>query len=267
MEFFATSNGIPIHISDTMEGDITILLLHGYLETLYIWDDFTSLFPNNYRIISIDLPGHGLSGSHHSENSMEFCAQTIFELLSKLNISSFYVVGHSLGGYVGIELLRGYNEHISGLILLNSNSFADTPEVASQREKEVQFITQGRLLTLASLAIPNMYNPANLRDFDDKIQETLEIAETHDPDGIAASVRGMAKREETTHFLASVKTPVIAVFGDSDKYISLERINQMTSQLPSIESHIIPNTGHNSFIEAPNRVLDIILAFITKGSC
>ena len=77
MEFFATSNGIPVHISDTEKGDITILLLHGYLETLYVWEEFIGLFPKNFRFISIDLPGHGLTGTHPHSNSMEFCADTI----------------------------------------------------------------------------------------------------------------------------------------------------------------------------------------------
>lgn len=267
MEFFATSNGIPVHVSDTGKGDINILLLHGYLETLYVWEDIIPYFPKNYRFISIDLPGHGLSGSHSQVNSMKFCADTIQELLVKLDIQNYYVVGHSLGGYIGIELLRSYKEFIQGLILINSNSFADSESVSLEREKEIHFITQGRLLTLASIAIPNMFKPSNLRLFDSKIQELLEIAETHDPEGIAASVRGMSEREDTTTFLSSVNVPMMAIFGDSDRYFTLDDINLMVSKIPSLKHYIIPNTGHNSYIENPQQVVEKIVDFVTKGSC
>ena len=58
MEFFATSNKIPVHISDSKNGDTVLVLLHGYLETLYIWEDFRSLLDSRIRTLAIDLPGH-----------------------------------------------------------------------------------------------------------------------------------------------------------------------------------------------------------------
>ena len=72
MEYFAISNGIPVHILDTKKGEKTILLLHGYLETLYIYNEFIEILQKKYRVIAIDLPGHGLSGSDKEINSMEF---------------------------------------------------------------------------------------------------------------------------------------------------------------------------------------------------
>ena len=63
MEYFVTCNGIPVHVSETGKGDKAIILLHGYLETLYIWEEFRSLLPDSSRIVSIDLPGLGLTGA------------------------------------------------------------------------------------------------------------------------------------------------------------------------------------------------------------
>ena len=76
MEFFATAGTIPVHINDTKKGEKTIVLLHGYLETLYIWNEFVNLLAKEYRVISIDLPGHGLSCSG-PVNSMEFMATVV----------------------------------------------------------------------------------------------------------------------------------------------------------------------------------------------
>jgi pimeloyl-ACP methyl ester carboxylesterase len=267
MEFFATSNGIPVHISDTEKGDITILLLHGYLETLYVWEDFIALFPKNFRFITIDLPGHGLTGTHPQSNSMEFCADTIKGVLDKCGVNKCYIAGHSLGGYVSFEFIRKYPQYIQGLIMINTNTYADSEDVAASRDKEIHFITSGRLLTLASLAIPNMFKKENLRRMDLKIQEIQEIAETHDPEGIAASVRGMSKREDTTAFVSCLNIPVLAFFGDSDMFFPIEQIDQQIKALPSAKCYIVPDSGHDSYLEAPEFLRDKIVEFTTTGSC
>ncbi|MEF9932330.1 MAG: alpha/beta hydrolase, partial [Bacteroidales bacterium] len=107
MEFFAISNGIPIHILDTKKGDTTILLLHGYLETLYIYTEFIELLQNKYRVIAIDLPGHGLSGSNKEINTIDFSAAVAADVLNICKVNTpVYVAGHSMGGYVAQECIK-----------------------------------------------------------------------------------------------------------------------------------------------------------------
>ena len=77
MEYFVTCNGIPVHVSETGKGDKAIILLHGYLETLYIWEEFRSLLPDSSRIVSIDLPGLGLTGSDPFLTCWTNCASCV----------------------------------------------------------------------------------------------------------------------------------------------------------------------------------------------
>ena len=97
MEFFAISNGIPIHILDTKKGDKIIFLLHGYLETLYIFSEFIELLQSEYRVIAIDLPCHGLSGSSKTVNSMDFCADVVADVLKACKVedgANITIAGH-----------------------------------------------------------------------------------------------------------------------------------------------------------------------------
>ena len=95
MEFFATSGSLPIHISDSKKGDKAILLLHGYLETLYIFDEFSeALQKEGFRVIAIDLPGHGLSGSNPEINTIEFAADTATDILKICGVEKAYIAGH-----------------------------------------------------------------------------------------------------------------------------------------------------------------------------
>lgn len=263
-EYFVLSNGIPLHVSESGNGDKVLLFLHGYLETLYIWEEFRAMFPDSYRIIAIDLPGHGLSGSHPESDTMRFDAETVNGFLLSKSIDKVVLIGHSMGGYVAQEFYRLFPEKVLALAHINSNPYADNPDKKAQREKEIQLIGQGRLVSLAQIAIPNMYAKANLRKCDAKIVETIEICETHDPLGICAVVRGLMSRSDSTELLRNAGVPVLFVFGDSDSYASKEVISNIIQALPEARSVIVPGVGHNSFIEDPQAVKGIVLEFLDK---
>lgn len=261
-EYFVISNGIPLHVSESGSGYRVLLMLHGYLETLYIWEEFRELLPDSYRIIAIDLPGHGLSGSHPESDTMAFDADVIHDFFIKSGISQAVVLGHSMGGYVAQEFYRRYPECVTALIHLNSNPYSDNPDKKAQREKEISLIEQGRLMSLAQLSIPNMYAKANLRKCDAKITETVEICETHDPLAICAVIRGLMTRSDSTELLKNASVPVMFVFGDSDNYASMDVINGISEAIPNAVCKIISGVGHNSFIEEPQLVFRHIETFL-----
>ena len=253
MEYFVTCNGIPVHVSETG---------NGYLETLYIWEEFRSLLPDSSRIVSIDLPGLGLTGSDPFINSMQFDAKVLLDLLDKLGIMRPYIVGHSMGGYVAQRFLRDYPGRIAGMVNINSAPYADDPSRLSNRQKEIDFILNGKLVQLAQVAVPNMYCRSNLRKFDEKITETVEICEMHDPQGVAAVLRGLVAREDNVELLKSPSVPVMFVYGDSDVYYPLEEIERIKADLPGCKHVVVPGTGHNTFIEDPGSTAALILDFI-----
>ena len=150
-----------------------------------------------------------------------------------------------------------------GIILLNSTPFADSPEKREDRKREIDLILSAKLGHLASLSIPKMYAPSNLRKFDEKIEETVEITETHDPKGIVASIKGMMERVETKEVLSKTEK-VMLVFGTEDKFITEETRGKLISEFPDAKSVVIPDTGHNSFIEAPEKVSEALDEFIGK---
>ena len=154
------------------------------------------------------------------------------------------------------------------LILLNSVPFPDSEEKKSDREREISLIQSSMLGRIADISIPRMYDSDSLRKFDEKIQETIELCEMHDPKGIVASLRGMMQRKDYSDFIKSLKsssTPILFVFGDKDKFNPIERVNEIIAQFPDVEAEIIGNSGHNSFIEQPDRCLEIISGFIERN--
>lgn len=273
MEFFATSNNIPVHINDSKKGEITILLLHGYLETLYVFNELSESLEKKFRVISIDLPGHGLSGSAPEVNTMEFCSQVALGVLDKCNVSGdVYVAGHSMGGYVAQQIVKdwmnepsGWKFNMKGLVLLNSVPYADSEEKKQAREHEIELIGKEMLDSIAEISIPKMYKAENLRKFDEKIIETQEICETHDPAGICASIRGMMQRCDYSDFIKKISSEglkVLFVHGDSDKFNPIERIQTIKDEFANVRTEILKESGHNSFIEAEDSLLCVLADFL-----
>ena len=264
VEKFIMAGETPLHICDSQEGERCVVLLHGYLESMLVWEDFVPLLYKKVRVVTLDLPGHGISQVVGERHSMEFLADTVRAMLDSLGIERCTLVGHSMGGYIGQMCIKKYPEIFTSLIHFNSNPFADSPLKRESRLKEIEVIENGKLITLAQLSIPNMYAKGNLRRLDFKVQETIEICETHDPFGISASLRGLMSREDNVEFLKSTKTPILFVFGDSDNFMDIESANNILSLIPNAKGVIIPSTGHNSFIEEPEKSAQALIDFISQ---
>ena len=274
MEYFATAGGITVHLCDSENhpqnpsDKPAIILLHGYLETLYIWSEFAALLEEKYRVITLDLPGHGLTDSApagadgQSVNTMEFCAGVIKGIREKFHIDKAFIGGHSLGGYISLMCCHLYPERFHKLILFNSTPYPDLPEKSADRKREIEIIRKGKLEVLADFSIPKMYHPDLLREKDDKIRETLELCETHFPEGIIASILGMMVRPSQEEWLKNTSIPTLLFGGDQDPFIPLEVFNRMKTIFPKVTFELQPGTGHLSFIEAEADTCEKVCSFL-----
>lgn len=260
MEFFITCNGLPVHISDSKKGDNAIILLHGYLETLYIWDEFAALLSSMFRVVSIDLPGHGLSGTL-PVNTMESSASTIMCVMEKLKIEKAWLLGHSMGGYVAAEAIKTFPHNFHGLIMMNSTPFADSQEKKDNRDREISLIKQNKLQSIVKLSVENMFAKENMSRFEEKIFEIVEIAEVHDPEGIVGSLEGMKQRADNTASLSTSKLPILFFFGEKDNFISSQSVQEIKTQIPAATYVLLRNSGHIGFIEEPTECVNNITQF------
>lgn len=259
MEFFATSYGIPVHINDSKGEGPVLLLLHGYMETLYIFNEFAEQMEKNFRVISFDAPGHGLSGSNPQINTIDFSGSVALDVLRICSVTGkVYIAGHSMGGYISLAATKlyladpeRYSFTLAGLVLLNSNPYSDSQQRKDERIDEIRMLGEDKLCDMADIGIPRMFHESSLRRLDEKILETVEICQTHDPSGIAASIRGLIERDDYSSFVKEYSPvfPMLFIVGDSDRFCSPSMIDDMQKSFPDVSFRIIPGTGHCSFLE------------------
>lgn len=261
MQYYIIYNGGKIYYSDTGSGR-TIVLLHGYLESSEIWKDFAGLVSERYRVISVDLPGHGRSTVYGEIHTMEFMASGIRQLLSSLDIRNPVIVGHSMGGYVALAFAGQYPEDISGYCLFHSHPFADTPETREKREREIKFVSMGKKYLMYPSNISMMYAGINLEKLKDSVEHSKRIASSISDEGIIAVLRGMMARPSRLHIMEEGRIPCLWILGRHDNYINCNSIQSRIRLPANARLVILENSGHLGFIEEPQISATALTQFI-----
>ena len=260
--FFLFKRG-RINFSDSGYGHI-IVLLHGYLESSEVWNGFQVRLASQFRVISVDLPGHGLSEVYGEVHTMEFMASAVKELLDSLNIKRAFVTGHSLGGYVTLAFLELFPDYLSGYCLFHSQPFADTPEAIEKRMREIAIVKAGKKNLMYPGNVIRMFAPSNLEIFSDALQRSKEIASRLPGGGIIALLNGMMIRPSRLSFMEEGSVPCLWILGSMDNYIPCDNI-QAKIKLPSNASLIIlKSSGHLGFVEEENLSVKVISDFVNR---
>ena len=261
-EKFIMAGPTALHVCDSEHGDHCIVLLHGYLESLLVWDDFVPLLYKKLRVVTLDLPGHGISVVDGPVHTMEFLADTVAAALRTLGIDRCTVVGHSMGGYVALALLERHPEILEGLVLLSSTPNADTPEKAENRRREIALVRAGKKETLARVAPGAGFAPENRTRMKDAIEDLAEQVFITEDEGIAALLEGMIARPDRNELLRRSTVPQLFILGRKDGYISVEAAETMVAAHPQAQVVWLADSGHMGFLEEPAATADALLHFI-----
>ena len=251
-----------LHVCDSQQGDRCVVLLHGYLESMLVWEDFIPFLYKEVRVVTLDLPGHGISVVTGEEHPMEFLADTVADGLRELGIERCTLVGHSMGGYVALAFCERHPEMLDGLVLLSSTPNADTPEKAENRRREIALVKAGKKELLARVAPEAGFaeeNRTRMKDYIDDLTEQVFVTED---EGIVALLNGMIARKDRNEMLRETKVPVLFILGRRDSYIPVEAAEEMVAGHPEAQVVWLENSGHMGFLEEPAAAAQAILEFV-----
>ena len=256
-------NSSAINYNDQSKGSV-IVLLHGYLETLEIWSDFANKLSKYFRVISIDIPGHGESGKVSEIHTMDLMAEAVDAVLKSLHIEKSFLIGHSMGGYVALSYLANYPIKTSGICLFHSNPFTDSAEKKANRDREIEIIRQGRQEILFSTNVTKSFATDNLEFFKDSVEWAKTIAAHCKPEGIIALLEGMKIRPDRQDLLKETNNPILYILGKKDNYIAFETMVAVARRSPKGEVLALENSGHMGFIEEPGLCLEALKSFVMQ---
>lgn len=263
-EKFIMAGDTALHLCDSERGEQCVVLLHGYLESMLVWEDFVPLLYRSVRVISLDLPGHGISEVKGETHTMDYLARVVRDALRSLGVARCTLVGHSMGGYVALAFCALYPEMLDGLVLLHSTPNADTEEKRANRMREIALVKAGKKEALARVAPEAGFAVENRRRMKGYIEDLCEQVHLTEDAGIEALLRGMAAREDQNEMLRCTSVPVLWILGCLDEYIPRSAAEQLVAAHPEAQVVWLEHAGHMGFLEQPEATAKAILDFVLR---
>lgn len=260
IEKFIMAGQTALHICDSQQGDRCVVLLHGYLESMLVWESFIPLLYKDVRVITVDLPGHGVSVVEGDVHTMEFLADTVAAGVRALGVERCTVVGHSMGGYVASAFLARHADMLDGVVMLHSTPYADSPAKSESRLREIELVKAGKKDLLAKVAPAAGFAAHNRARMKEHIMDLTEQVFITEDEGVVAILGGMMRRKDYSEvFRTAEGVRRCFIYGLHDDYIPVEVARKVESEQPTSRFVWLEQSGHMGLFEEPELTAQAIL--------
>ncbi len=231
----------------------SIVCLHGFLESNDMWKE-GCLENLPHHFVLIELPGHHAESEILPDSlNIADMVKPILNILDKLSINNFDIIGHSLGGYIAIEVCK-QKSSFEKLILLNSNFWSDS-EIKKEERVRIAQLVQTKLVGFINEVVPNLFQQKENCQL--QISSIINKAKRLHPKNVAALTNAMKDRTDNTEWIKTNQKKIVFIQGEKDTVMPTAVSTQMckTNGIKLIE---IPDSGHMTAYEN-TRELNIIL--------
>ena len=236
-----------------------LVLLHGFCEDASVW---APMLPHldALPLIRLDLPGFGVS-SLPAAAQMDVYAAAVYAALQGLEVERCVLLGHSFGGYLALEYMSRYPEHLAGVGLFHSHPYPDNPERIAIRRRGIEMLEQGKRDLYVSQLFPGLFASAFAAEHPDIVQALIAKGKEQEAKGIIAAIEAMISRPAYLLALEQATCPVQFILGAEDALIPMDNALRAAA-LPDIcDLHIIPGIGHMGMWEAPEHCAALVREF------
>lgn len=240
-----------------------VVLLHGFLCSMQIWSHLVPELSKKYKVIVIDLPGHGQSECIGYIHKMEMVADTVKAVLNHLQLRKYVLIGHSMGGYISLAFAEKYMENLRGLVLFHSTALADNEERKAGRDKAIRVVKKNRAKYLHE-SLKKWFYPVNIKKNPAMFKQAEDIAGQASTQGIIAALEGMKQRKNTEVVLKFSKVPVMFIVGLYDLLIPLETNRHIYSLPEKGRVLLLEHSAHMGFFEEPDSVVKGLFPYLRE---
>ncbi|MFT4682862.1 MAG: pimeloyl-ACP methyl ester carboxylesterase [Flavobacteriales bacterium] len=243
-----------------------VLLLHGFLEEGKMWDKLLKGIEGCQFIIP-DLPGHGASFEVENEMSMGTMADALLSLMDELKIPTVHIIGHSMGAYIAMEIIRKAPERVDSILFFQSTATPDSSETKLKRDRAAKAVMENKNLyirtvvnALFTLETKDQHQP----EIDRLVEEALHMTAS----AIAKVTLGMKNRIDATELMAQFEKPKGYFLGEEDPVLPIDRMQKELQKVEPNRFYVHPTMGHMAHIEAPedaNMFLKMWLEFTVQS--
>lgn len=254
----------------------TIVLLHGSNSSLHTWEPWVALLSDDHFIITVDLPGHGLTGETPADD-YTYQGMTFFmkEVTETLELKDFILGGNSMGGGITLSYTLTYPEDVSGLILVDASGTRMTSAASEKVDYPLAFDLAGRWytdwifenITPRSLASEGLMQSVSVKSVvtEEAIDRYWELVR-RPGNRRATSLRFAWYRSQEGRNLPveNINQPALILWGDEDKLIPVEVGRTMHTRMPNSSLKIFNGVGHLPMEEIPVETATAVTKFLAQ---
>lgn len=241
------------------------ILLHGSFVNDSFWYKQVPALSKKFKVINVDLRGHGLSDKPLEEYTPKIMAEDIRSLLTKLNIEKTNLIGHSMGGRIALQFSIDNPQRIKKLVLTGTSAIPVSPRhtiFPKHMQDEIGIGTPHFDLKKFNY-YEILYSFAH--PLPDQANNILNML-LNTPEHVKASIgRNFAKTDFTSH-LSGIKSPTLVICGEKDVITPVKYSKYMAKHIPKARLEIVPEAGHCLPIERPRVFNRQVIRFLTEDS-
>jgi len=226
-----------------------ILWLHGFCEDHQIFSELIPEMQVPARHILPDLPGYGKSRpTADFDFNMQAFAQNVYETLEALNIRQVHCIGHSMGGYIALQLAYTYPNLIQSLTLFHSTAAADSAQKKENRNRTIDVVQKDLNIFLREFHQNLFYaeNKIRLKTTIDSIRHHASSFLTADT--VIKTLKGLRDRPDYTEYLTQRTFTLNYLIGRHDPILPAEEIIRQ-AEILNARYAILENSGHMGLME------------------
>ena len=259
----ARINDVDLAYSDEGQGP-PVIFLHAFPLNRTTWAPQVAGLSDRYRVVTIDLRGHGESDAPMWRYTLDQFAEDVNGLLEHLDIARATFVGLSMGGYILFALYRKYPALFQALVLADTRATADTPDAKAARFSMAQVAYRRGASAIAELMLPKLLSPAACEHRADLRDHLRTIITGNQVSGIVGDLMAMEERPDSTPLLSTISVPTLVIVGEEDLASPPEDVKSMADRIPGSTFVRIPQAGHLSNMENPAAFNEALLSFLTS---
>lgn len=249
----------------------TLLLLHGSNASLFTWEPWSKTLSDRLRVISVDLPGHGLTGAVGTNDyTQEGMVQFVLAFANKLGLQKFALGGNSMGGGIAARFAEEYPDRLSHLILVDAGGMpvkqGDRIPLAF-RIARIPVLNQLILhITPRSLVIEGL-NDAIVRKSiitDAMIDSYWDFARMEGTREATAARFSLPPDSYVKDHISAIKVPTLVLWGEQDHLIPVKAAHEFHDAIPGSKLIVYPGTGHIPMEEVADRSAADVRTFLSS---
>ncbi|HXL99867.1 MAG TPA: alpha/beta hydrolase [Rhizomicrobium sp.] len=272
-QFVMLGDGARAHIRDRGPRDAPVLMLiHGSNASLFTWEPWASRLSDSFRVVSIDLPGHGLTGAVPNQDySQEGMVWFVKEVADKLGLQSFAIAGNSMGGGVAARFAEEYPQRVNHLILVDAGGMAvaggDKIPLAFQLAR-IPVVNRVMLyVTPRSLVTDGLNKAIVHKDIinDAMIDSYWDFARMEGTRQATLDRFSLDADDSVRAHIAAITAPTLILWGAEDGLIPVAAAYAYQKAIPGAKLIVYPATGHIPQEEVADRSAADVRAFLTAN--